>query len=114
MVTGGLNPQKKDGCNDLSSDYFSHACIHLSPYTAQWFNVLVEQISSLTAFITSFQNLDTVSATVIRDFGYIEVAVKQRQNIYSLDEYCDLVMKSNNKPCPIITTMAAKMCDILV
>ena len=47
-----------------------------------------------------------------RDFGHIELAVKRRQNVYSIDEYCDIIMHSSSKPRPVITRMGDKMCDI--
>ena len=47
-----------------------------------------------------------------RDFGHIELAVKRRQNVYSIDEYCDIMMHSSSRPRPVITRMGDKMCDI--
>jgi len=46
------------------------------------------------------------------DFGHIELAVKRQQNVYSVDEYCDIMMHSSSKPRPVITCMGDKMCDI--
>ena len=47
-----------------------------------------------------------------RDFGSIEVSVKRRESIYSLDEYCDIMMSSANKPRPNLNRMGDKMFEI--
>lgn len=47
-----------------------------------------------------------------RDFGRIEVAVRRREKILSLDMYCDIMLKSSTNPKPTLTTMGDKMSNI--
>lgn len=47
-----------------------------------------------------------------RDFGRIEVAVRRREKIFSLDEYCDIMTQSAGKPRPVLSRMADKFCDV--
>ena len=47
-----------------------------------------------------------------RDFAKIEVATRQRQHVYTIDEYQSLMMNSIRKPKPTVTRMADKMFDI--
>jgi hypothetical protein len=47
-----------------------------------------------------------------RDFGHVEVAVKRRQNIYTVDEYHDIIANSTRNPKPVVTRMGDKMVDV--
>ena len=47
-----------------------------------------------------------------RDFGRIEAAVRRHENVYTLDNYCDIMIKSANKSRPVLTRMGDKMSDI--
>jgi len=47
-----------------------------------------------------------------RDFGHVEVAAKRRENIYTLDEYCNIMAHSSTKPKPVVTRMGDKMCNV--
>jgi hypothetical protein len=47
-----------------------------------------------------------------RDFAHVEKCVRLRQNIYSVDEYQDIMSHSQKKKPPIITRMCDKFHDI--
>ena len=47
-----------------------------------------------------------------RDFGHIESCVKRRENIYAVNEYINIMMRSTNKPKPVVTQMGDKMFDV--
>ena len=47
-----------------------------------------------------------------RDFAHIEKSVKATQNIYSVDEYQNLMMKSQRNHAPMVVRMADKFYDI--
>ena len=47
-----------------------------------------------------------------RDFGKIEVAVKRRETIFSIDEYQTLMSNSVRNPKPTVTRIGNKMFDI--
>jgi len=38
--------------------------------------------------------------------------VTRREKIFSLDEYCDIMVQSASRPRPVLSHMADKMCDI--
>ena len=44
-----------------------------------------------------------------RDFGHIEKSVREKANIYSVDEYQDLMACSQVKARPVVTRMAGKL-----
>ena len=46
-----------------------------------------------------------------RDFGRVEKAVKARENIYSPDQYYDIMANSAKKPKPIVSRIGDKMYD---
>ena len=46
-----------------------------------------------------------------RDFGRVETAVKARENIYSPDQYYDIMANSAKKPKPIVSRIGDKMYD---
>ena len=47
-----------------------------------------------------------------RDFGKVEKLVKARENVYSVDEYQQIMMKSTRKNQPTVTRMGDKMLNI--
>lgn len=44
-----------------------------------------------------------------RDFGHTEKMVRAKANIYSVDEYQDLMARSQRKAKPVVTRMAGKL-----
>jgi len=42
----------------------------------------------------------------------VEALVRRRENIYSIDEYSDILNKSVKSPKPVVTSMNDKMCDV--
>lgn len=47
-----------------------------------------------------------------RDFAHIEKSVRLTQNIYSVDEYQNIMLKSQKKNSPVVTRMADKFYNI--
>lgn len=47
-----------------------------------------------------------------RDFGKVETAVKQRENIFSVDEYQSIMTNSFRKSKVTVTRIGEKMVDI--
>ena len=47
-----------------------------------------------------------------RDFAHVETMMRRHENIYSVDEYCNILNKSSNAPKPVVTSMNDKMCDV--
>ena len=47
-----------------------------------------------------------------RDFGRIEAVVRRHENVYTLDDYCDIMLKSAHKSRPVLTRMGDKMSNI--
>ena len=46
------------------------------------------------------------------DFGKIEVAVKKRENIFTVHEYHAIIVSAFNKPTASVTRMADKLFDV--
>jgi len=47
-----------------------------------------------------------------RNFAHVETIMRRREDIYTVDEYCDILNKSANAPKPVVTSMNDKMCDV--
>jgi len=47
-----------------------------------------------------------------RDFSHIEKMVREKNNIYSVDEYQDIMARSQTRSKPIVTRMAGKLYDV--
>ena len=42
-----------------------------------------------------------------RDFGRIEAAVRRHANVYTVDDYCDIMLKSAHKSRPVLTRISS-------
>ena len=47
-----------------------------------------------------------------RDFAHVEALVRRRENIYTVDEYCDILNNSTRAHRCVVTRMNDKMCDL--